>query len=165
LDKGEGADRVECSFPCFVERFNLKYHHETRELQAYSLVPKPKAGRKLPKERIFLRSVKPPRQIRRVVREAPRYFPGRMMMNPGHSECPGTPIDMLTHSLAAYLGRSVVDKNRPNWQVRFTLQWTPDNAPLPMLGGPGGSGGAAHVEAATDAPPISVFTAIQEHWV
>ena len=73
LDKVKGADRGRMLIPVLVERFNLKYHHETRELQAYALVPA-KVGRNSPKERIFLRPVKPSRQIRRVVREAPLTF-------------------------------------------------------------------------------------------
>jgi bla regulator protein BlaR1 len=161
LDKVKGADRGRMLIPVLVERFNLKYHHETRELQAYSLVPA-KGGPKLSERK----DLPPPGQAAAPnPAGGPRgstYFPGRMMMNPGHIEAQGTPIDMLTHSLAAYLGRSVVDKTGLTGRYDFTLQWTPDNAPLPMLGGPGEPGGAAHVEAATDSPPISVFTAIQE---
>jgi uncharacterized protein (TIGR03435 family) len=82
-----------------------------------------------------------------------------MMMNPGRIESQATSIDMLAHALAPQIGRSVVDKSGLTGLYDFTLQWTPDNAPAPM---PNGPGGPAHVEAASDAPSISVFTAIQE---
>ena len=85
------------------------------------------------------------------------------MMNPGHIEAQGTPIDMLTHSLAAYLGRSVVDKTSLTGRYDFTLQWTPDNAP--MLGGPGGPGGPAHVEAASDSPSVRYSPRLGTIWV
>lgn len=83
-------------------------------------------------------------------------------MHPGHIESQGTPIDMLIHPLAVYLGRSVVDKTSLTGRYDFTLQWTPDSAPPPMLGGSGGPGGPAQAEAASDAPSVSLLTAIQE---
>ena len=84
------------------------------------------------------------------------------MMSPGRIESQAASLDMLAHALAPQLGRSVVDNTGLTGRYDFTLQWTPDNAPPPMLGGPGGAGGPAHVEAATDAPSVSLFTAIQE---
>jgi uncharacterized protein (TIGR03435 family) len=161
LEKLKTEERQAMLLPLLVERFNLKYHHETRELQSYALVIA-KGGPKL----VERKDLPPPEQA-----AAPNlsggpqnsdYEPGRMMMHPGHIEAQGTPIDMLIHPLAVYLGRSVVDKTSLTGRYDFTLQWTPDNAPPPMLGGPGGSGGPAHAEAAGDAPSVSLITAIQE---
>ncbi len=38
LDKVKAEDRSAMLLPLLVERFNLKYHHETRELPMYTLV-------------------------------------------------------------------------------------------------------------------------------
>jgi uncharacterized protein (TIGR03435 family) len=83
----------------------------------------------------------------------------RMMMMPGQLDADGVPIDMLAHSLAQQLGRTVVDKTGLTGNYDLKLQWTPDNPPPPMLGGPGGQ---VHAENASDAAPVSLFTAIQE---
>ncbi|MGA8668897.1 MAG: M56 family metallopeptidase [Terracidiphilus sp.] len=161
LEKLKTEDRQAMLIPLLVERFNLKYHHETRELQSYALVIA-KGGPKL----VERKDLTPPEQAAASnLAGGPRnsdYAPGRMMMRPGHIEAQGTPIDMLIHPLAVYLGRSVVDKTSLTGRYDFTLQWTPDSAPPPMLGGSGGPGGPAQAEAASDAPSVSLLTAIQE---
>jgi bla regulator protein BlaR1 len=157
LDKLKAEDRGRMLIPLLVERFNLKYHYETREMPMYVLTVA-KGGTKLvaSKPETTADPTPPP-----FGGAPPRGIDtrGRMMMNPGRIESQATSIDMLAHSLAPQVGRSVVDKTGLTGRYDFTLQWTPDNAPLPLLGGPGG---AAHVEAASDAPSVSVFTAIQE---
>jgi uncharacterized protein (TIGR03435 family) len=82
-----------------------------------------------------------------------------MMVNPGRIESNDTTIEMLVHMLAPQLGRSVVDKTGLAGRYDYTLQWTPDNASPSMADA---QGGPAHVDAASDAAPMSLFTAIQE---
>ena len=61
-----------------------------------------------------------------------------MTMNPGHLESTGTSIDMLTHVLSRQLGRTVVDKTGLTGEYDFTLDYTPDNMPMPPHGAPEG---------------------------
>jgi uncharacterized protein (TIGR03435 family) len=82
---------------------------------------------------------------------------GRMMMMPGHIESTDTSIDMLAHALAPQLSRTVIDKTGLSGRYDYTLQWTPDNAPPP-----GPEGIAPHGDSGSDAPAVSLFTAIQE---
>ena len=160
FEKLKEADRQAMLIPVLQERFNLKYHHETRELPMYALVVA-KGGPKLTESK----TPPPP-----VPSDAPN-LPGapktpmqvgRMMMDPGRIEAQGSPMAMLVHLLAPQLGHTVVDKTGLTGRYDYTLQWTPDNAPPPMIGGPGGPGGSARSEAANDAAPVSLFTAIQE---
>jgi len=159
LDKLKADERRAMMLPLLVERFNLKYHHETRELPMYALVvakggpklaaakPEPSDGHPQPPF-----DGRPPKGID---------TRGRMMMSPGRIESSATTVDMLVHPLAAYLGRSVVDKTQLTGRYDYTLQWTPDNAPPPMMGGPGGPGAPAHTDSTSDVQ-VSLFTAIQE---
>jgi uncharacterized protein (TIGR03435 family) len=160
LDKLKAEDRRAMLIPLLVERFNLKYHHETREMPMYVLTVA-KGGTKLVASKPEPAGDKPPSAFGGT---PPKGIDtrGRMMMNPGRIESQATSLDMLAHALASQIGRSVVDKSGLTGLYDFTLQWTPDNAPAPMQNGPGGPGGPAHVEAASDAPSVSVFTAIQE---
>jgi uncharacterized protein (TIGR03435 family) len=160
LEKLKAEDRRAMLIPLLAERFNLKYHHETREMPTYILTVA-KGGTKLTASKPEPAADQPPPPLGG---NAPKGIDtrGRMMMSPGRIESQATSLDMLAHALAPQLGRSVFDKTGLTGRYDFTLQWTPDNAPPPMLGGPGGPGGSAHVETATDAPPVSLFTAIQE---
>ncbi len=157
LDKLKAEDRRAMLIPLLVERFNLKYHHDTRELPMYALVvakggPKlkastPKAADEPPGSPF---AGTPPKGID---------ARGRMMMSPGRIESQDTTLDMLAHLLAPQLGRTVVDKTGLTGRYDYTLQWTPDNAPPPMMGAKDGS--AAAVPEA-DTSGASLFTAIQE---
>ena len=84
---------------------------------------------------------------------------GMFMMNPGHLESTGTPIDMLAHVLSRQLGRTVVDKTGLTGNYDFTLDYTPDNMPMPVHGGPEGG---PKPEMQPDAGGPSLFTAVQE---
>jgi bla regulator protein BlaR1 len=160
LEKLKAEDRRAMLIPLLAERFNLKYHHETREMPTYMLTVA-KGGTKLAASKPEPADDQTPPPLGGT---APKGIDtrGRMMMSPGRIESQATSLDMLAHALAPQLGRTVVDKTGLTGRYDFTLQWTPDNAPPPMLGGPGGPGGPAHVEVATDAPTVSIFTAIQE---
>ncbi len=152
--------------PLLVERFNLKYHHETRELSGYTLVvakggPKMKASEVPP----------PPPPDAKPPDPGPNPNPGgpgaaasqprRMlrMMGRGHLESEGTNTETLARVLSDQLGRTVVDKTGLTGNYDFTLQWTPDDAPPPT---PGADGGAPHNDSTTDAVGPSLFTAVQE---
>jgi bla regulator protein BlaR1 len=110
--------------PLVVERFNLKYHHETKELPVYELVIA-KGGSKLTES-------KP--------EEAPAPGAGaqhRMMMRMGGGsiEAKAATISNLIQSLAPMAGRTIIDKTGLKGNYDYTLKWTPDlgSSPMPPL--------------------------------
>jgi uncharacterized protein (TIGR03435 family) len=160
LDKVKAEDRSAMLLPLLVERFNLKYHHETRELPLYTLMVA-KGGPKLTESKGDV--APPPKDF---AGAPPRGVDsrGRMMMMPGRIESQDTTLDMLAHSLSPQLGHTVLDKTGLTGRYDYTLQWTPDDAMMPMGGGPGGGPGGAPGHEANTAEPggPSLFTAIEE---
>jgi uncharacterized protein (TIGR03435 family) len=143
--------------PLLVERFNLKYHHETRELPMYALVVA-KSGAKLTPSKSPPTPEPPDSPFGgRPVKGIDSL--GRMMMRPGHVESQDATLDLLAHTLASQLGRSVVDKTGLTGRYDYTLDWTPDNPPPPMHVG---QGFAAPPEGNGDAAQVSLSTALQE---
>jgi uncharacterized protein (TIGR03435 family) len=132
--------------PLLTDRFNLKFHHETRELPLYALVIA-KGGSKL-------KEVKP---------EDPAHPQPRGWMSISRGKLDGreVTIEPLLHLLAQQLGRTVQDKTGLTGNYTYVLQWTPDDAPPPMAKGGNGSppGGDA---TPTDSTGPSLFTALQE---
>ena len=165
LDKLKFDERRAMLLPLLVERFNLKYHHETREMTSYTLVvgkggPKMKASEVQPppntKPADAATGAKPgdpgaqqPQQ-RRMLR----------MMGPGRLDAEGSDTQMLARVLSGQLGRTVIDKTGLTGSYDYTLQWTPDNAPPPMPGG--ADGGTPHNDNGGDAVGPSLLTAVQE---
>ena len=146
-----------------VDRFNLKYHYEKRELPMYALVVA-KDGLKMKPTKADqdgpeTDAPKPGDAPGPGDGRAPR--PGRRMMtmNPGHLESTGTTIDMLTHVLSRQLGRTVVDKTGLKGEYDFALDYTPDNMPMPPHGAPE-SGPKPEVQPDQNGP--SIFTAVEE---
>ena len=173
LDKLRVEDRSAMLIPLLVERFNLKYHHETRELPVYTLVVA-KGGSKLTpaKEEPAPSSDDPPNVAR--APQGAMNMRGRMMMMPGRIESEGSTLDMLAHSLSPQVGHTVIDKTGLTGKYDYTLHWTPDDAVIPMGGGPGGGavvgdfardtrpGGPGRESSTVEAGGPSLFTAIEE---
>jgi bla regulator protein blaR1 len=157
LDKLKLEDRRAMLLPLLADRFNLKYHHETRELPMYALViakdgPKLKASTaEPPPDPNF--PARPDGQPKGGIDTR-----GRMMMGPDSIESQDTTLDMLAHALSPRLGRSVLDKTGLTGRYDYTLRWTPDDAPPPTPGGDA----SAHADVANDATGVSLITAIQE---
>lgn len=162
-----------------VDRFNLKYHHETRELPTYALVvakggsklteakpgesmPRPEEhpgepGAKMPSPGIPEAMVKldgPPRAGNRPMKGE------GMMMSPGSITSRGGSVDFLSHALSNMLGRTVVDETGLTGKYDFSLNWTPDENMPSALGGP--EGGPPRGEAPPDAGGPTLFTALEE---
>jgi uncharacterized protein (TIGR03435 family) len=165
LDKLKFDERRSMVVPLLVERLNLKYHHETRELAGYTLVVA-KGGPKMK-----LSEVQPPPPDDKPSDPGAGPKPGeaaqrpqqrRMlrMMNRGHLEAEGSSTEMLAHVLSGQLGRNVADKTGLTGSYDYTLQWTPEDAPPPAPGG--ADGGPARNENSSDAVGPSIFTAVQE---
>jgi uncharacterized protein (TIGR03435 family) len=160
--KGMKADdRKSMLVSLMADRFNLKYHHETREMTTYSLVVA-KGGLKM---KASAPDPAPPKEALAPApgeTQKPAQMKGHMlrMEGPGKIESEGTGTGFLAHLLAQQLGKTVVDKTGLTGGYDYTLQWTPDNMPPPGAGGAGG--GAPHDDNASDVVGPSLFTALEE---
>jgi uncharacterized protein (TIGR03435 family) len=137
------------------DRFQLKFHHESKELPVYELSIS-KSGLKMkPSEDQTFRLPEPGAPPPQPGGPMPR---GATRIGRGSLDANAVPISSLVMTLSMQLGRTVIDKTGLQGFYDAKLQWTPDNIPQGGSAGPGGP------EAA---PPIdpngpSIFTAIQE---
>jgi uncharacterized protein (TIGR03435 family) len=146
-----------------VDRFNLKYHHEKRELPMYALI--------VAKDGLKMKPTKPDQDAPETDAppagdtpipgngQQPRMGRHMLMMNPGHLESTGTSLDMLAHILSRQLSRTVVDKTGLAGEYDFTLDYTPDNMPMPPHGAPEDG---AKSQTQSDQGGPSLFTAVEE---
>jgi uncharacterized protein (TIGR03435 family) len=152
--------RREMVLPLLVDRFNLKYHHETRELPMYALVVA-KGGLKMkesaPEDPPKVDDSQKPGDAE--AKDKPRMGRHGLMMNGrGHLESTGTTTEMLSHVLAQQLGRTVVNKTGLTGNYDYTLQWTPDDVGTPM----GGDAGPGKGDISPDAGGPTLLTALEE---
>ena len=125
-----------------ADRFQLKFHRETKELPTYALVVT-KGGPKFRASEVVTDPDKP---------KGPR-----MSMERGRIDLQRASLAALANQLGQILGRSVIDKTELTGNYDFTLEWTPEEGGPRMMRGPGG-----------DAPPAaetsgaSIFTALQD---
>jgi len=148
LESLDFDQRKSMFLPLLVDRFNLKYHHETKELPVYELVIA-KGGSKL--------KVSKAEEIPSSNGPSHHF---KMGMGSGGIESQGTSIESLIQALSPQVGRTIIDKTGLTGYYDYSLKWTPDNSPPPMAGGP--EGGPPRGDAASDAGGPSLFTAIQE---
>ncbi len=131
-----------------AERFQLKFHKETKELPVYALVPG-----------------KGPHKMKVAETPAPGggggpQQRGMMRIGRGQANLQGAPLSGLAQILAQQLGRPVIDKTGLTGNFDIELKWTPEPG---QGGGPFGGApppGAAPPPADNGGP--SIFTAIQE---
>ena len=156
LDKLTGGERNAMLIPLLVDRFSLKYHHETREFQIYALKiakggprltkgePEPAGGPKFP-------------DPAHPLDPSEEHF--KVMTTMGHIEADSISMYILADQLTRLnaVGRTVVDKTNIADNYNFTLRWTAD--PFSLLHDPDGLGSATEKDENT---PSSLFTAIQE---
>jgi len=148
LDGLTPEQRQAMLLPLLTERFNLKYHHETRELPVYVLTIA-KGGSKL----------KESRPTDTPTNGGPRRM---MWMGRGSFEAQGGTIRGLMQALSMQVGRTIIDKTGLTGNYDFSLKWTPDMGGGPMMRGPGGGAPGADNASAPDTSGPSLFTAIQE---
>jgi len=129
------------------DRFQLKYHKETRELPVYELVVA-KNGSKLKETRPDGPPVAGPR--------GESLGRGAMVIGRGQLAGSGMTMAQLSTMLANNLGRTVIDKTGLTGNYDVTLSWTPE------LGQGGNLGAAPPPPADPDAATSSIFTAIHE---
>lgn len=152
-----------------TDRFQLKIHHETKDLPLYALVLANKDGKLGPqltesKEgncAPFDPSKPPP----------PPPVPGKpmtramgcggMFMGPDRLGATSTTIDRMAPMLSRMLGRTVIDKTGLTGKYDIQLHWTPDQAQLQMMAPPGGLP-PNMPQPQFDPNGPSLFTALQE---
>jgi len=149
-----------------ADRFQLKIHHETKDLPVYALVLANKDG-KLGAQLTptkedgctpFDPSKPPPPPD---PGRPPKLSCGGMFMGPGQLGAMGTTIDRLTPMLSRMLGRTVIDKTGLTGKYDIQMQWTPDPAQLQQMAPPGGLP-PNMPQPQFDPNGPSIFTALQE---
>jgi uncharacterized protein (TIGR03435 family) len=124
------------------DRFKLKVHRETRELQRYALV----LARK---DKVLGPQLRPSR-----IDCSVDFTKCSLNVQTGAFTSGSTPIAALANYLASTVVQTVVvDRTGLEGRYEITLEWTPDRAPLPPTGD-------APPAAASDKP--SIFAALQE---
>jgi bla regulator protein BlaR1 len=149
-----------------ADRFQLKIHHETKELPIYALVLANKDGRLGPQ---LTESKEGSCSAFDPTNPPPASEPGKppvmgcggMFMGPDRVNGVANPISQLAPLLARMLGRTVVDKTGLTGKFDVKLQWTPDQAQLQAMAPPGGlPPGMPAPQFDPNGP--SIFTALQE---
>lgn len=152
LDKVEMEQRWAMMRPLLEDRFGLKFHHETRQLNEYVLVVA-KGGSKLKPSKIAAGA-----NAKEGRRSMMRMSPKGMSL-----EANAVSVADLVRTLSMQLGSTVVDKTGLTGTYDYTLDFAPDNMPGPMLRPPpdGGQGQGGNAPPPEPAAP-SLFTALQE---
>jgi uncharacterized protein (TIGR03435 family) len=118
-----------------ADRFQLKLHHESKELSVYALVVA-KSGPKL---------------------DESKSDSLQMKWGMGQITYKGAALTFLTSTLSRLTGRPVVDQTGLTKNYDYTLQWTPDEGQMQMFRAAGDWSSGASAESGP-----SVFTALQE---
>jgi uncharacterized protein (TIGR03435 family) len=124
-----------------ADRFQLKFHHEKKELSVYAITVG-KTGPKLTTSE-----------------GDPSGAPSLLFRGPGNLPARNTTMEAFAQVMqAAVLDRPVVDQTGLTGHYDFQLRWTPDETQFASLGGFRPPPGAAE---SPNAPP-DLFTAMQE---
>jgi len=144
------------------DRFQLKFHRETRELPAYELTiakggPKVKLSEDQTPFRPPEKGDPPAPQAIRPGGPMPR---GTMRMGRGELEGNGLAFTSFIQMLSQQLGRPVIDKTGLSGLYDIKLQWTPEMGQRTTPFGPLPAG--VEPPPASDPSGPSIFTAVQE---
>jgi uncharacterized protein (TIGR03435 family) len=142
-----------------ADRFKLTLHHDSKELQIYSLVVA-KNGPKFHEAAVKPSDSDPPK-LPEPGGPAPKG--GVWMTGRGEINVTGASLSMFSNvlSMQPEVGRIVLDNTGLKGNYEFTLKWTPDESQGQMFGGPGaGPDGRPTPPPNTNGPTI--FTALQE---
>ena len=146
-----------------ADRFQLVFHHETRELPIYALVLARKDGKLGPgmteaKEGACTtfdpwNPPSPPAPGR-----SPALVCGTQFMSPRSVTGVAIPVENLIPLLSRTVGRTVIDKTGLTGKYDIKMEYTPDEAQLAMMAPPG----APTPPTPSDGSGPSLFTALQE---
>ncbi|MFC5862908.1 TIGR03435 family protein [Acidicapsa dinghuensis] len=149
LDKIKMEDRWAMMLSLLQDRFGLKYHHETKELQVYTLVAG-KGGPKLKES--------PPEagDDKNHAKQMMRMSSEGMTM-----EGDDAPIENLAHALSLQLGATVIDKTGLTGKYDYKMTWVPEQG-MPMMPHGPGEGSEPGGGATTRPTGPSLVAALQE---
>jgi bla regulator protein blaR1 len=168
-------ERFAMMLPVLEDRFGLKFHHEMKDVEVYTLVVA-KGGPKLKESAVESGEDVPPPPLPPAGAAGPpggggaKGAPGgpRTMMRMSTQgmtiDARGSTMPSLAQLISQQLGATVVDKTGLTGKYDFTLSFTPDNFMINgRMMGPGG-GGPAGDSGAQSQEPVgpSLFTAVQE---
>jgi uncharacterized protein (TIGR03435 family) len=119
-----------------IDRFNMKFHYETKELPVYALMVA-KSGNRMT-------------EIEPAIGPNGMKDGGGREVRRGQIRSMGQPMKPLVNQLTIELKRAVVDRTGLTGFYNFTLRWTPEEGAAPVSGG-----------LEENAAP-SIFTALQE---
>lgn len=149
------------------DRFQLKFHRETKEESVYALVLANKEGQLGPK----LTQAKeggctPPDPSKRPAPPEPGKPPtlpcGGLMMSPRSLMGSSMPIANIIPLLSRTLGRTVIDKTGLTGKYDISLQWTPDESQGLQFPGGGAPPGGPPGLPPPDPNGPSLYTALEE---
>lgn len=155
---GTGADHMMLATRTLLaDRFKLKVHRETRELDIYALMTARPDGKPGPKLKTAADNCSPEAIAAR--RGAPPPAPGTgpvcgIQWLAGRVRFGGYPLSLFATTVSSQVGRAVVDRTglTGNWDFEMTYAAPPPQGPLP--------GGAEPPPTDPDAPDL--FTAVRE---
>jgi uncharacterized protein (TIGR03435 family) len=144
-------ERFAMMLPVLIDRFGLKFHHETRDVEVYTLVVG-KSGSKLTKAQSDSADAKSG-----AGRSMMRFSMEEMSIE-GH----GASMESLSQTIAQDLGSTVIDKTGLTGRYDYTLKWARESGAGPAVpyGPKGGAPEGGEPAGASSAPPL--FTAVQE---
>jgi uncharacterized protein (TIGR03435 family) len=126
-----------------ADRFQLKVHHETKELSMYDLV--------IAKGGFKLKDADPNNSYANGIKGIDgQAHPGMMRMGMGELTAQAIPISNLANFLAQELHKQVMDKTGLTGKYDIQLKWAPEDMPA-----------ESHEATGADSAP-SLFTALQE---
>jgi len=144
-----------------ADRFQLKFHRETKELPIYSLVLAKKDGKLGPKlTQSKEGGCRPNDPSKPPTRPEPGKPPtlgcGNMMMGPAGLTAVSLPVANIIPMLSRLLGRTVIDNTGLNGNFDISLEWTPDESQTLQVPPD------APKPPPSDAAGPTIFTALQE---
>lgn len=151
-----------------ADRFQLKVHHETKDLPVYALVLANKDGKLGPQLTESKEGsctpfdpTKPPPPPGRDPGRPPAMGCGGMFMGFDRLGATSITVDRMIPMLSRMLGRTVIDKTGLTGKYDMQMQWTPDPAQLQLMAPPGGLP-PNMPQPQIDPNGPSIFTALQE---
>jgi len=146
------------------DRFNLKFHRETKELPVYALSIA-KGGPKLPKADCVMYDPENPPGPTAAGQKRPNFCGninmGRSGSNRTLDAAGATMQSLIERALPNIVGRIVIDKTGLTGTFNVHMEWGAD-APMPPPPGSAGANDPARPAPSTDTQGPSIFSAIQE---
>lgn len=150
------SQRWRMLLPVFEDRFALKFHHETRDLTQYVLVPA-KGGVKLKEVASGNSDPGAPKSG-----DGKSGGEGMMRAGPGEIVLQDAPVSGLVRFLTFQFHSSIIDKTGLTGKYDVDLKWTPDEMEGSMPKAPEGDQPGAENPATSSTTGPSLFTALEE---